>query len=168
MSMTSGAGKIRVLILDDDEGFLRLCREYFQRENLLDADYVSSPTEALEMVSRGNYQIVVSDHTLPGMDGMQFLSALRSMHHDLPFIMITGNGREGLAIEAVQNGADVYMEKAGTPSSMFGQLIEIIKSLGNVSSLIENLPETFHVFSQGGVLFINNRGERVLAAQSRA
>lgn len=167
MSMTSGAERIKVLILDDDEGFLELCKEYIDREKSMDADYVMSPAEALDLVSKGEYQVVVSDHTLPGMDGLQFLNALRSMHHDLPFIMITGNGREGLAIEAVQNGADVYMEKAGSPSSMLRQLVELIRSLGDVSSLIENLPETFHVFSRDGVLFINNRGERVLAAPSR-
>jgi DNA-binding NarL/FixJ family response regulator len=102
------------------------------------------------------------------MDGIQFLRALRSLHQHMPFILLTGKGREGLAIEAVQNGADFYMEKAGSPSTMFAQLISTIKALRDGRSRIADcIPDHFEVFSQGGVLFVSNGGERVLAAVSR-
>jgi DNA-binding response OmpR family regulator len=169
MSMTSGADKIRVLILDDEVGFLDLCREFFGRDDGVQAEFVSSPVKALEMAGEGDYHVIVSDHTLPGMDGIQFLRALRSLHQRMPFILLTGNGREGLAIEAVQNGADFYMEKAGSPSSMFEQLIGTIRALvdNGRTRIADCLPDRFEVFSKGGVLFVSNGGERVMAAIDR-
>lgn len=160
-------GKIRVLVLDDEADFLELCQEYLGREEGLDAAFVSSPAKALDMLASDEYQVVVSDHNLPGMDGLQFMHAARSMRK-IPFILITGHGREGLAIEALRNGADFYMEKAGSPKGMFEQLLQAIRSVSTSSSKAsECLPEPFQVFSAGGTLLISNGGERVLAAATR-
>lgn len=169
MSMTPKADRIKVLVLDDEVGFLDLCREFFLREDGVQAEFVSSPATALEMAADGDYHVIVSDHTLPGMDGIQFLRALRSLHQRMPFILLTGHGREGLAIEAVENGADFYMEKAGSPSSMFEQLISTVRVLADHgrTRIADSLPDRFEVFSKGGVLFLSNGGERVLAAIDR-
>ncbi|HQQ25416.1 MAG TPA: response regulator [Methanomassiliicoccales archaeon] len=160
-------GKIKVLVLDDEEDFLELCREFFGREERIDAAFVSSPAMALDILASDDYQVVVSDHNLPGMDGLQFLRATRSLRK-IPFILITGHGREGLAIDALSNGADFYLEKAGSPRGMFEQLLRAIKAVGSPAhSLSECLPDPFQVFSAGGTLLISNGGERVLAAASR-
>ena len=167
MNVNEDGKRTRVLVLDDEENFLELCREFLGRERELDVDYVSSPAKALEMLAAENYQVVVSDHNLPGMDGLQFLRAVRSLRR-IPFILITGHGREGLAIDALGHGADFYMEKAGSPAGMFEQLLRAIKAVGSsVRKVTECLPEPFQVFSAGGVLLISNQGERVLAAASR-
>ncbi|MHC1680083.1 MAG: response regulator [Methanomassiliicoccales archaeon] len=160
-------GKIKVLVLDDEADFLDLCREFFSYDGGLDADFVSSPAEALDMLAAYDYQVVVSDHNLPGMDGLQFMHAMRSLKK-IPFILITGYGREGLAIDALSNGADFYMEKAGSPKGMFEQLLRAIKTVSSsMRNVSECLPDPFQVFSPGGTLLISNGGERVLAATSR-
>jgi DNA-binding NtrC family response regulator len=160
-------GKIKVLVLDDEADFLELCQEFFGRDEDLDAVFVSTPAEALDILAADDYQVVVSDHNLPGMDGLQFMHAMRSLK-SIPFILITGHGREGLAIEALSNGADFYMEKAGSPKGMFEQLLRAVKAVGSsVRNVSECLPDPFQVFSPGGTLLISNGGERVLAAASR-
>ncbi|KAF5074339.1 Transcriptional regulatory protein SrrA [anaerobic digester metagenome] len=159
--------KIKVLVLDDEADFLELCQEFFGREEGLDVDLVSSPAKALDMLGSDDYQVIVSDHNLPGMDGLQFMRAMRSLRK-IPFILITGHGREGLAIDALRNGADFYMEKAGSPKGMFEQLVRAIRTVGSSArSVSECLPDPFQVFSAGGTLLISNGGERVLAAASR-
>jgi len=168
MPLTSASDRIKVLVLDDESDFLELCHDHFVNETDIQADFVTSPVQALELVEEGGYRVVVSDHTLSGMDGLQFLRALRSLHQRMPFILITGWGREELAIDAVQNGADFYMEKAGDPRSMFSQLLRAIRALaGNGAKACECLSEPFQVFSKGGVCLVSNGGERVMAAASR-
>lgn len=160
-------GKIKVLVIDDESDFLDLCREFLGREEGIDAAYVSSPGKALDMLASDDYQVVVSDHNLPGMDGLQFMRAVRSMRK-IPFILITGHGREGLAIDALRNGADFYMEKAGSPKGMFELLLQAIRTVSlSAGRVSECLPDPFQVFSAGGTLLISNGGERVLAAASR-
>ena len=160
-------GKIRVLVLDDEADFLELCQEFLGRDDGLDAVFVSSPAKALDLLAVEDYQVVVSDHNLPGMDGLQFMHAVRSLKR-IPFILITGHGREGLAIDALSNGADFYMEKAGSPKGMFEQLLRAIKAVcSSMRNVAECLPDPFQVFSPGGTLLISNGGERVLAAASR-
>jgi DNA-binding NtrC family response regulator len=160
-------GKIKVLVVDDEPDFLELCREFLGREEGIDMACVSSPAKALEMLASEEYQVVVSDHNLPGMDGLQFMGAVRSLRK-MPFILITGHGREGLAIDALRSGADFYMEKAGSPKGMFELLLRAIRTVNSsVAKVSECLPEPFQVFSSGGTLLISNGGERVLAAASR-
>jgi len=167
MTVDKDGKRIKVLVLDDEVDFLDLCREFLGREEGLEADFVSSPGKALELLAAYDYQVVVSDHNLPGMDGLQFMHAIRSLKR-IPFILITGHGREGLAIDALRNGADFYMEKAGNPKGMFEQLLRAIMAVGSpLRKVAECLPEPFQVFSAGGVLLISNGGERVLAAASR-
>lgn len=161
-------GSVKVLVLDDEEDFLELCREFFSREDGVQADYITSPTKALEMLETTGYDVVVSDHTLPGMNGLEFLKALRSLQTGLPFILITGRGREGLALEALQSGADFYMEKAGEPRSLFAQLLSTVRTLAVDSArAAECLVEPFQVFSQSRIYLVSNGGERVMAASSR-
>jgi DNA-binding NtrC family response regulator len=168
MTLTADVQRIKVLVLDDEADFLNLCREFLARDGDLEADYVASPREAMELMASREYHAVVSDHDLPGMDGMQFLRALRSMNMRIPFIMITGHGREGLAIEALQNGADFYMEKAGSPASMFEQLLRTLKAVTCLKrKASECLQDPFRVYSEVGVLLVSNGGERVMAASAR-
>lgn len=164
--MSEPSSKMRVLVLDDEVAFLDLCRKFLRGCETMHAEYVSSPAKALEMAAEGDYQVIVSDHSLPGMDGLQFLRALRSMCRRIPFVMLIGNGREELAIDALQNGADFYLEKAGSPRSMCEQLMSAIRTLGERgrTGIRECLPDPFQVFSRCGVLLVSNGGERVLAA----
>lgn len=160
-------GKIKVLVVDDETDFLDLCQEFLGRDEGIDAAYVSSPVKALDMLASEDFQVVVSDHDLPGMDGLQFMRAVRSLRK-MPFILVTGHGREGLAIDALSGGADFYMEKAGSPRGMFEMLLRAIRTVNSSAAKVsECLPDAFQVFSPSGTLLISNGGERVLAAASR-
>ena len=60
---------------------------------------------------------------MPGMDGIKFLKAVRAQYPVLPFIIFTGRGREEVAMEALNCGADRYIQKGGDPKSQFTELI---------------------------------------------
>jgi CheY-like chemotaxis protein len=67
--------------------------------------------ECLEHLKSGNADCILSDYQMPIMNGMQLLSLVRGMGHDVPFIFITGQGNEELAREAFKNGANDYFTK---------------------------------------------------------
>lgn len=56
------------------------------------------------------------------MDGITFLKKTRKISGLIPFILFTGRGREVVVIEAINNGADFYLQKNGEPVSQFAEL----------------------------------------------
>ena len=68
------------------------------------------------------YDAIISDYQMPGMDGIQFLKEVPNSGNMIPFILFTGRGREEIAIQALNEGADFYLQKGGEPLSQFTEL----------------------------------------------
>jgi PAS domain S-box-containing protein len=64
---------------------------------------------------------------MPEMDGIELLKVVRSRMGKIPFILFTGRGREEVVIEALNNGADFYLQKGGNPSAQFAELTHKVK-----------------------------------------
>jgi PAS domain S-box-containing protein len=64
---------------------------------------------------------------MPEMDGIAFLKNIKALGNKTPFIIFTGRGREEVVIEALNNGADFYIQKGGEPKSQFAELSHKIK-----------------------------------------
>jgi two-component system NtrC family response regulator len=71
----------------------------------------ASAEEALALVERQDYDLVLCDYKLPGKDGMALLGDLRQKNLDLAFVMVTAYGTIARAVEAVRAGADDYLSK---------------------------------------------------------
>jgi PAS domain S-box-containing protein len=118
---------IRVLVVDDETTLLEVAREFLEQVPGFVVDVELSPLNALQMLSSHNYDAVVSDYQMPGMDGIQFLKRLRSRGDDIPFILFTGKGREEVAMEALNNGADYYIQKGVQVRPMFAELTNMVR-----------------------------------------
>ena len=59
---------------------------------------------------------------MPDMDGIEILKNVRASGNTIPFILFTGRGREEVVIEAINSGADFYMQKGGDPTAQFAEL----------------------------------------------
>ena len=64
---------------------------------------------------------------MPVMDGIEFLKKVRMDFKDIPFILFTGRGREEVVIEAINCGADFYLQKGGAPRAQFSELSHKIR-----------------------------------------
>jgi PAS domain S-box-containing protein len=113
---------IHVLYVDDEPDLLVLGKIFLEKSGVLTVETATSAHQALEMLEQYPYDAVVSDFQMPEMNGITLLKQIRAETGNLPFILFTGKGREEVVIEALNNGADFYLQKGGDPKSQFIEL----------------------------------------------
>lgn len=131
--------KLRVLFIDDEPAILEQGKIFLERrDDRLDVETTESAEDGLNMLENDNYDVVVADYKMPGMDGIQLLEKLRT-RGDIPFIIFTGKGREEVAMEALNLGANRYLQKGGDLESQYGVLADAIFQVAQLKKLDERL-----------------------------
>ena len=92
----------KTLFVDDDQKILNGISRQF--EDVLEFETATSPREALELISQESFAVVVSDMRMPGMNGIELLSRVRTQSPDTVRIMLTGYADLQATIEAVNEG----------------------------------------------------------------
>jgi len=117
---------LRVLHVDDDQGLLEVSKQILLMENNFEIENAFSVDEAFEKLEKQTYDAIVSDYEMPRKNGLEFLRELREQHRETPFILFTGKGREDVAVKALNLGADSYINKAGSPETVYCELADAI------------------------------------------
>ncbi len=104
--------KLRVLIVDDDTALLQaLPQAIALRMQEVQVDTSDSAPDALQLVQQHEYDAIVSDIKMPGMDGIALIEQLQVHCPDVPTLLITGHGERDLAIQALRVGAYDFIQK---------------------------------------------------------
>ncbi|MDD4409856.1 MAG: response regulator [Candidatus Pacebacteria bacterium] len=120
---------IKVLYVDDEEALLSLGKMFLEKTDELLVETANSAKEAIKLLEHRKFQVIISDYQMPDMDGIQFLKYVNSNFLKRPpFIIFTGKSREEIAIEALNNGAERYVQKGGEAKSQFAVLIDAVKT----------------------------------------
>ncbi len=159
-----------VLCVDDESALLEIAKLYLEKDREFTVTTSTLATDVLK-ADLSAYDAIVSDFQMPVMDGIAFLKEVRSGFGDIPFILFTGKGREDVVIEAINNGADFYLQKGGDPKSQFAELVHMIKmaierrargreledSREQLSEIIEFLPDATMAIDGGKKIILWNR-----------
>ena len=113
----------RILYVDDEPGLLEIGKLFLERSRRVMVDTITSAPAALSRMESESYDAIISDYHMPGMDGIAFLKTIREKYPELPFILFTGRGREEVVIDAINSGADSYLQKGGDPTAQFAELL---------------------------------------------
>src|SRR4051812_44870167 len=84
---------VHILVVDDDEAVLGLIGAVFRSPECT-VDLLSNGTEALAQFSEREYDLVVTDFRMPGMNGLELASAIRALDTEVPIILITGTPQD--------------------------------------------------------------------------
>ncbi len=109
--------KARILWVDDEIEFLKP-HVMFLEEKGYEVQTTTNAEDALEMVRQENFDLILLDETMPGMDGLSALQELKQLNPALPIIMITKNEEESLMEEAIGAHIDDYLTKPVNPSQI--------------------------------------------------
>ena len=111
---------VRLLLVDDDTKLCRLVADYL-RPRGFDTTSAHTGPDGLQQALRGDYQVVVLDCMLPGMDGFEVLRQLRRKS-TVPVLMLTALGDESDRIVGLELGADDYLPKTFSTRELLARL----------------------------------------------
>ena len=174
---------IHVLHVDDEPSLTEIVSEFL--EDIHDKMVVATETSARDALDRlfssdEEFDCIVSDYEMPGMNGQEFLEAVREKRPNLPFILFTGKGSEEIASQAISAGVTDYLRK-GTGTDQYQLLANQIENAVNrwrtqyrldwireqTDVLLEDSPVMITVSIGGECTFINQAGVELLGAEGR-
>lgn len=120
---------MKILLVDDDPSFLELSKAFLEVFHDITSDTANSAGEALKRLEKNSYDVVVSDYDMPFMDGIAFLRTIRDKRINIPFILFTGAGKEEIVHRAIENGANIVVQKTGDPKAQYSELSKKIRQI---------------------------------------
>lgn len=110
---------IRVLYVDDESDLLTIGKFFLEQLGGFTVTTAPGAAEAMVLLKEQSFDVIISDYHMPMIDGITFLKHMKTENDTTPFILFTGKGREEVVIEALNNGADFYLQKGGEPKAQF-------------------------------------------------
>jgi DNA-binding NtrC family response regulator len=99
-----------VMLVDDEEQFLDVLSQRLEARGLK-VKAVTSGEDAVNQVEDHNFDAIIVDLAMPGIDGIETLKRIKEKRPDLEIIMLTGHATVKSGIEAMKLGADDFLEK---------------------------------------------------------
>ncbi|MEI8101584.1 MAG: sigma-54 dependent transcriptional regulator, partial [Bacteroidota bacterium] len=99
-----------ILVIDDEAPIRETLKEILEYENYT-VTTADDGNKGLLLIQKNEYDVVLCDVKMPGIDGMELLDRAQALRPDLPFIMISGHGNVEMAIDATKKGAYDFITK---------------------------------------------------------
>jgi DNA-binding NtrC family response regulator len=113
LQRTQKEGKMpeKILVIDDEPDMLALLRMIIEDNTDYEMETTNNPSEGLKMIIQEDYDLVISDLKMPGMDGIELFDEVKEIKPDLPMIIITAYGSLETAEEAMKKGVTDFITK---------------------------------------------------------
>lgn len=100
----------KILVIDDERSIRNTLKDILEYEKY-EVDLAEDGNKGIEKIRAAEYDIVLCDIKMPGLDGIEVLERMNALTPDTPVIMISGHGNIDTAVESIKKGAFDYIEK---------------------------------------------------------
>jgi len=121
---------LKVLLVDDEKIFIENMAGLLEKRDY-QATAVFSGEDALKTLKNEDFDVVVLDLKMPGMDGLSTMKEIKKLNRSPEILMLTGHGSIATAVEAVKMGAYDYLAKPCEIDELVEKLEEISEKLKN-------------------------------------
>jgi DNA-binding NtrC family response regulator len=121
-------GKGRVLVVDDESIVRRSCERVLSPEGY-DVVTISRGDDAVDLLEKEDFDIVLTDLKMPYMDGLDLLNIIKNRWPSIEVIVITGYSTPTTAIEAKNLGAYEFIEKPFNPEEILSAVNRAMKKI---------------------------------------
>lgn len=121
----------RILVIDDERSIRNTLKDILEYEKY-QVDLAEDGPKGLDKLKSNEYDVVLCDIKMPGMDGIEVLDKIQASDADMPVVMISGHGNIDTAVEAIKKGAFDFIEK---PLDL-NRLLITIRNAMDKSSLV--------------------------------
>lgn len=118
--------KAKILIVDDEENIRKMLRRALESENH-EIETALNGDEGLSKIKEDDFDLILLDLKLPGMDGIEVLEKMREEDILVPVLIITGYGSTESAVKVMKLGAIDYLQKPFKPQDIKEQVTDILK-----------------------------------------
>lgn len=124
---------MRLLIADDDKDIAKALTALFEHNNF-SADAVYNGNDAYDYCMEGNYDGVILDIMMPGMNGLEVLRALRHAGNKTPILLLTAKGDLDDRVNGLDAGADDYLPKPFAATELLARVRAMLRRKENYQS----------------------------------
>lgn len=136
----------RILLVEDNPDQLELTvRALARTDPAYEVITARDGEGCLEALRGGRFDAVLLDFSLPRMDGLGVLAGIKEQGYDLPVIMVTGQGNERIAVEAMKRGASDYVVKTAEYTTALPTLVEKVLSQQATALRLRRAEERLHL-----------------------
>ena len=126
---------MRILVVEDEHKIANSLKQGFEQESFA-VDVAYTGTDGYDLASTEEYDVILLDVLLPGMDGMAICKKLRAGNIHTPILMLTAKGQINDKVEGLNTGADDYLTKPFAFEELLARVRALVRrpkqTLGNV------------------------------------
>ena len=129
---------MKILLIDDDEWIRDSLSLYFEARGC-SLKVLETAEEGIEALQNQDYDIIVTDYRLPGMDGLEFLKRIQDSHPQAMKILITAYRSEDVVSEAIRIGIHDFIDKPFTTKTIEDSLSRLLENRERNTSLMSSI-----------------------------
>ncbi|MCU9615075.1 response regulator transcription factor [Caldibacillus lycopersici] len=136
---------MKVLVIEDNESVCSMIEMFFVKEGI-QGEFIHDGKEGYERFLNGQWDLLIVDWMLPGMDGVTICRKIRESKYEVPIIMLTAKDSESDQVLGLEMGADDYVTKPFSPLALMARIKAVTRRVHYISKNEEsaNIIETNH------------------------